>query len=238
MKDSVISIHNLSVAYHRELVLNNVSLEIPKGSLMAVVGPNGAGKSTLIQSMLGFLKPISGIVKMNGEQIHHHCKNIGYVPQRSSVDWDFPTSVFDTVLMGTYHRLGWFRRPGREEKKTAVDCIEKVGMAKYSNRHISELSGGQQQRVFLARALAQEVEVYLMDEPLQGIDSATEKTIVRILKTLQEKGKTIVVVHHDLQSLPDYFDHVTLLNRTIIAHGPLKTVLTQKNLTKTYGGYI
>jgi manganese/zinc/iron transport system ATP- binding protein len=233
-----LSVKNISVAYHRELVLHDVSMEIPHGVLMAVVGPNGAGKSTLIQSILGFIKPVTGSVTLNGQPVGKARSTIGYVPQRSSVDWDFPTTVLDTVLMGTYRSLGWFRRPGEKERNQAMESLEKVGMDAFSHRHISELSGGQQQRVFLARALVQDTDMYLMDEPLQGVDAATEKTIIGLLKQMKKQGKTIVVVHHDLQSLPHYFEWAALLNRELIGYGPMDKVLNEKNIHKTYAGYV
>ncbi len=234
----VIALQHISVAYHHEHVLHNVNLSIPHGVLMAVVGPNGAGKSTLIKTILGLVKPTKGVVRIYDKDIKTMRSSIGYVPQRSSVDWDFPTSVFDTVLMGTYHSLGWFRLPGKKEKERAHACLQKVGMDTYATRHISQLSGGQQQRVFLARALAQDTDIYLMDEPLQGVDAITERTIVRILKELNQQGKTIIVVHHDMQTLPHYFDWVTLLNKEVIASGHMDDVLTEETMVKTYGGFI
>lgn len=233
-----IEIERLSVAYHRDLVLHNITMQVPAGSLLAIVGPNGAGKSTLIQTILGFITPVTGRVRL--QQSNAVCARpvIGYVPQRSSVDWDFPITVMDTVCMGTYQRLGWFRRPGGKERADALACLDSVGMHAYADRHISELSGGQQQRVFVARALVQDADIYLMDEPLQGVDAATEKTIISLLKDMKKNGKTVIVVHHDLQTLPHYFEWAALLNRELIAYGEMDKVVTPENMQKTYAGYV
>lgn len=227
-----IVIDQISVAYSRELILDQLSCAIPQGGLVAIVGPNGAGKSTLLKSMLGFLKPLQGTISYMGTQ---RPPVMGYVPQRSSVDWDFPATVHDVVMMGTYHRLGWFRRPGTAEQEAAHDALKTVGMSHYADHHISELSGGQQQRVFLARALAQQTEITLMDEPLQGVDATTEEVILKTLHTLKDQQKTVIVVHHDILTVQDWFDDVILLNRKVIAHGKTADVLTQDNLSKTYG---
>src|SRR5690554_7281036 len=202
---------------------------------MAIIGPNGAGKSTLIKGMLDLVKPISGSTIFFGQRYHEARSKIAYVPQKGSVDWDFPTTVFDVVLMGTYGDLGWIKRPGLKEKKRALEALEKVGMLSFKNRQISQLSGGQQQRVFLARALVQNASIYFMDEPFQGVDATTEVTIINILKELRKAGKTVVVVHHDLQTVPEYFDWVTFLNVKKIATGPVKDIFNDDNLTKTYG---
>ncbi len=203
---------------------------------MAVVGPNGAGKTTLIKAMLGLLKPVSGAVRfLDGNDEIRTLKNrIGYVPQSGSVDWDFPATVQDVVLMGCYGKLGWIRRPGKPDVELAKQMLAKVGMQEYASRQISQLSGGQQQRVFLARALAQEAEVYFMDEPFKGVDAQTERAIVALLKELKEQNKTVVVVHHDLQTVPDYFDWVTLINLRVVACGPVEEVFHEDNLKKTY----
>lgn len=232
----VVEVEDLTVAYNARPVLWDVDLKIPRGQLMAVVGPNGAGKTTLIKAMLGLLKPVTGTVRFaNGnDDIHALKKQIGYVPQSGSVDWDFPATVQDVVLMGCYGKLGWIRRPRKSDIELTKQMLSKVGMQDYSNRQISQLSGGQQQRVFLARALTQEAEVYFMDEPFKGVDAQTEKAIVMLLKDLKEQGKTVVVVHHDLQTVPDYFDYVTLINLRIIASGPVKEVFNEENLKKTY----
>ena len=194
---------------------------------MALVGPNGAGKSTLIKTILKFLKQITGEIKINA-------KTLAYVPQRNSVDWDFPTTLFDVVEMGCYGRVGLFKRVSKEEKEKVLKAIEQVGMLEFKDRQISELSGGQQQRAFIARALVQEADIYLMDEPFQGVDSTTEKSIVEILKQLKAEGKTIIVVHHDLQTVPTYFESVALINKTVIVSGKVSEVFTQENIDVTY----
>lgn len=194
---------------------------------MALVGPNGAGKSTLIKTILKFLKQITGEIKINA-------KTLAYVPQRNSVDWDFPTTLFDVVEMGCYGRVGLFKRVSKEEKQKVLKAIEQVGMLEFKDRQISELSGGQQQRAFIARALVQEADIYLMDEPFQGVDSTTEKSIVEILKQLKAEGKTIIVVHHDLQTVPTYFESVALINKAVIISGKVSEVFTQENIDVTY----
>lgn len=239
MKDTIVEVHDLTVAYNQKPVLWDIELEIPRGSLAAIVGPNGAGKTTLLKSILGLIKPISGQVIFNdpnGEPITKLKNRIGYVPQSESVDWDFPATVFDVVLMGRYGHIGWVKRPKKEDKQEALDIIKKVGLEEYANRQISQLSGGQQQRVFLARALVQDAEIYFMDEPFKGVDAKTEKVIIDLLKKLQSSGKTVIVVHHDLQTVPEYFDWVTLINLQIIANGPVAKVFTDKNLNKAYQG--
>jgi len=235
---SAIEVTDLTVAYHEKPVLWDVDLDVPPGVLMAVVGPNGAGKTTMIKSILGLIKPAAGQVLIYGKPYQEQRKLVGYVPQRGSVDWDFPTSVLDVVTMGTYGSLGWIRRPGRSEREKALNALEQVGMQSFAQRQISQLSGGQQQRVFLARALVQNAQVYFMDEPFQGVDATTERAIVSLLQTLRAAGKTVVVVHHDLQTVPEYFDWVTLINVRRIASGPVKDVFTEKNLRLTYGGRV
>ena len=224
---NAIEIRNLTVAYGENIALENFNLDIEVGSLMALVGPNGAGKSTLIKTILKFLKQITGEIKINA-------KTLAYVPQRNSVDWDFPTTLFDVVEMGCYGRVGLFKRVSKEEKQKVLKAIEQVGMLDFKDRQISELSGGQQQRAFIARALVQEANVYLMDEPFQGVDSTTEKSIVDILKKLKSEGKTLLVVHHDLQTVPTYFESVTFINKNVITSGKIKEVFTQENIDKTY----
>ena len=224
---NAIEIKNLTVAYGENIALENFNLDVEVGSLVALVGPNGAGKSTLIKTILKFLKQITGKIKING-------KNLAYVPQRNSVDWDFPTTLFDVVVMGCYGRVGLFKRVNKKEKQKVFKAIEQVGMLDFKDRQISELSGGQQQRAFIARALVQEADIYLMDEPFQGVDSTTEKSIVDILKKLKSEGKTLLVVHHDLQTVPTYFESVTFINKTVIASGKVKEVFTQENIDKTY----
>ena len=224
---NAIEIRNLTVAYGENIALENLNLDVEAGSLMALVGPNGAGKSTLIKTILKFLKQITGEIKING-------KTLAYVPQRNSVDWDFPTTLFDVVEMGCYGRVGLFKRVSKEEKQKVLKAIEQVGMLDFKDRQISELSGGQQQRAFIARALVQEADIYLMDEPFQGVDSTTEKSIVDILKKLKSDGKTLIVVHHDLQTVPTYFETVTFINKSVIASGKVKEVFTQKNIDMAY----
>ncbi len=235
--DYAVHIEDLTVAYDSKPVLWDIDLDIPQGKLMAVVGPNGAGKTTLLKAMLGLLVPVTGTVNFFKEKENNLRKlknKVAYVPQSGSVDWDFPATVLDIVLMGCYGRLGFIRRPGKKEKEMAMECLQKVGMEAFHNRQISQLSGGQQQRVFLARALMQTADIYFMDEPFKGVDIQTEKAIVQLLKELRESGKTVVVVHHDLQTVKEYFDWVTLINIKIIASGPVEEVFHESNLKKAY----
>ena len=236
MKNAAIEVNDLTVAYKDSPVLWDIDMEVPKGVLMAIVGPNGAGKTTLLRAVLGLIEPTAGWLSIFGKPYASQRKRVGYVPQRGSVDWDFPTHALDVVMMGRYGHLGWFKRPGKKEQEMALNSLEKVGMEDFADRQISQLSGGQQQRVFLARALVQDADIYFMDEPFVGVDAATEKAIVAILQDLRKKGKTVIVVHHDIQTLKEYFDWVMLLNVRRIAIGPTKTVLTVDNLRKTYGG--
>lgn len=231
-----LKIDNLSVAYQKKPVLRNVSFEVPEGKLIGIIGPNGAGKSTLIKAVLGLIPRLSGEVSIYGRPYAEQRSMIGYVPQRESVDWDFPTNALDVVMMGRYGHLGWFKRPGSTEKKIAMDCLAKVGMTDYSDRQISQLSGGQQQRIFLARALAQDAKLYFMDEPFVGVDAATEKAIITLLNELKMQGKTVLVVHHDLATVQEYFDWVLLLNVNLIDFGPADQVFTADKLQQTYGG--
>ena len=231
-----LQIENLTVAYGDKAVLRDVTISMPPGKLTAIIGPNGAGKSTLIKSVLDIVPTASGAVRVFGRPLRTQRRLVGYVPQRSSVDWHFPTNALDVVLMGTYGRLGWIRRPGKAQREWAMGCLGKVGMADYAHRQISQLSGGQQQRVFLARALAQDAQLYLMDEPFAGVDATTERAIIALLQDLRSQGKTVVCVHHDLESAPEYFDWVVLLNVRLIASGPSAVTLTQQNLARTYGG--
>ena len=235
---NAIDVTDLTVAYNEKPVLWDVDLSVPRGVLMAIVGPNGAGKTTLIKAILGLFKPAAGQVLIDGKPYNQQRLKVGYVPQRGSVDWDFPTSVLDVVMMGRYGALGWFRRPGAKERAAALEALEKVGMREYAERQISQLSGGQQQRVFLARALVQDAQIYFMDEPFVGVDAVTEKTIVTLLQDLRAAGKTVLVVHHDLQTVPEYFDWVTLMNVRRIASGPVADVFTEHNLRLAYGGRI
>ena len=231
-----LEIHDLTVAYHKRPVLWGVDVEVPAGQLVGVIGPNGAGKSTLIKAAMGLLPVSSGWVKVFGQPVKDNLRRVGYVPQRESVDWDFPVSVMDVVLMGRYGHLGLFNRPRKEDREVARECLEKVKMLPYADRQISNLSGGQQQRVFLARALAQESDLYFMDEPFAGVDAATEAAIVTILQELKDQGKTLLVVHHDLPTAKTYFDSLLLLNMRVVAFGPTEEVFNYDLLQSTYGG--
>lgn len=233
-----IQVDDLTVAYREKPVLWDVDLTVPAGVLMAIVGPNGAGKSTLIKAILGLVRTAAGRVRVHGRPYAEQRRMVAYVPQRGSVDWDFPTSVLDVVTMGTYATLGWMRRPGKRERERSMAALAQVGMEDFAERQISQLSGGQQQRVFLARALVQDAGLYLMDEPFQGVDARTERAIVDVLQQLRGAGKTVVVVHHDLETVPEYFDWVLLLNVRRIASGPVSEVFTDENLRATYGGRV
>ncbi len=235
---AAVQIRDLTVAYREQPVLWDIDLDVSPGVLMAIVGPNGAGKTTLIKAILGLIKTAAGQIRILGKPYRSIASSVGYVPQRGTVDWDFPTSVLDVVLMGLYGRLGWIRRPGKDERNEAMAALEKVDMADFAHRQISQLSGGQQQRVFLARALIQDAHVYFMDEPLQGVDATTERAIISILRSLRSAGKTVLVVHHDLQTVSNYFDEILLLNVRRIASGPVSEVFTDTNLGLTYGGRI
>ena len=234
--DSPLSIHAMTVAYQRKPVLWDVDYDAPTNALVAIVGPNGAGKSTLIKAALGLVPRASGLVEFWGEPYKRVRDRVAYVPQRESVDWSFPVSALDVVCMGRYRRVGWLRPVGRAHKRAAHECLDRVGLADLAHRQISQLSGGQQQRVFLARALAQEGDLYVMDEPFAGVDAATERAIVALLRELRDAGKTAIVVHHDLQTVPQYFDHALLLNMRVVASGPVDEIFTEDNLQKTYGG--
>jgi manganese/zinc/iron transport system ATP- binding protein len=231
-----VEIHDMTVAYHRKPVLWDVDLALPERKLIGVVGPNGAGKSTLIKAALGLVPLASGKVEIYGQPYAKQRHLVGYVPQRESVDWDFPVTVFDVVLMGTYGRLGWVRRPGASERRQAHECLAQVAMDPFARRQIRQLSGGQQQRVFLARALAQDAQIYFMDEPFAGVDAATEQAIFGVLQKLRENGKTVIVVQHDLQTVRQYFDYVVLLNMRLVDAGPTETTFSNENLQKTFGG--
>jgi manganese/zinc/iron transport system ATP- binding protein len=233
-----VTVRDLTVAYDEKPVLWDVDLDIAPASLTAVIGPNGAGKSTLIKAILGLVPLAAGTVSIFGRPYAKNRRMVGYVPQRGSVDWDFPTDALDVVMMGLYAKVGWIRRPGRKERRAAMECLDQVGMADFARRQISQLSGGQQQRVFLARALAQDTPLYFMDEPFAGVDATTERTIIELLKRLRGEGKTVVVVHHDLQTAPEYFDRVALLNVRLVASGPIADAYTEANLRRTYGGRV
>ncbi|MSR58524.1 MAG: metal ABC transporter ATP-binding protein [Planctomycetaceae bacterium] len=231
-----IEIHDLTVSYDKRPVLWNIDVALPEGQIIGVIGPNGAGKSTLIKAVLGLLPVDSGWVRIYGEPLTKHRNVVGYVPQRESVDWDFPVTVRDVVLMGTCGRLGLFRRPGAAERACCDRSLEQVEMAAYADRQISNLSGGQRQRVFLARALAQQSRIYLLDEPFVGVDAATESAIIELLRSMKREGRTLLVVHHDLQTVPQYFDSLLMLNMRLVAFGPTQEVFTEVLLQKTYGG--
>jgi manganese/zinc/iron transport system ATP- binding protein len=234
--NTALEIHDLTVAFDRKPVLWNIDLLIPQGKLVGIIGPNGAGKSTLIKAAMGILPLSSGFVKLFDKPLNEIRDRVSYVPQRESVDWDFPASVMDVVLMGRYAKLGLFKRPRKADKDVAMDCLKKVGMEGFINRQISQLSGGQQQRTFLARALAQQADLYFMDEPFAGVDAATEKAIVTLLREMTDQNKTVIVVHHDLQSVSQYFDWVVMLNTRLVASGPTEKTFTSENLEATYGG--
>jgi len=233
---AILQVNDLQAAYRKNRVLDHVSFEVKQGTLTGIVGPNGAGKSTLLKVMLELHPRLAGHVQFFGTQLSKVKTRIGYVPQRGSVDWDFPTNALDVVMMGLYGRIGWLKLPKRCHKDQALAALDQMGMADYANRQISQLSGGQQQRVFLARALVQNADLYFMDEPLAGVDAATETAIMATLKELKGAGKTVMVVHHDLQTVEEYFDHVLLLNRTVVAHGSTESTFTKDNVYRAYGG--
>ena len=231
-----LSVYDLTVAYHRKPVIWDVSFDIPLGSLVGVVGPNGAGKSTLLKAVMDLVPRASGRVAIFGQPYRQARHRVGYVPQRESVDWDFPVDALDVVTMGLYSKIGWCMPVRKKHRQAALEALQRVGIAELAHRQISQLSGGQQQRTFLARALVQEVDLYLMDEPFAAVDAATERAIVDILREMKQRGKTAIVIHHDLQTVREYFDYVILLNMRIVAHGPVDDVFTSENLQKTYGG--
>lgn len=236
MEDVIVQVEDLTMAYHDKPVLWDNDVDIIRNSRTAIVGPNGAGKSTLLKGILGLEKTLSGEVYIMGQSLKKVKKQIAYIPQASSVNWDFPTTVLDVVLMGRYVHLGWIKRPTEDDRVIAEKALKKIGMYDFKDRQISQLSGGQRQRVFIARAIAQDAEIYFMDEPLAGVDKKTEKIIMDFLKESQEQGKTSVVVHHDLRTLTEYFDHVVILNKKVIAQGPVDEVFTEDNINKAFGG--
>lgn len=231
---SIVKVEDLSMAYREKPVIWDIDLEIIKNSRTAIVGPNGAGKSTLLKGILNLMKPLSGFVRFEGLPFKQYYKNIAYVPQLGSVNWDFPTTVFDVVLMGRYVHLGWLARPGRKDRQIAAQALDRIGLTDFAKRQISELSGGQRQRVFLARAIAQDAEIYFMDEPLQGVDIKSEAVIINTIKEFQKNGKTIVAVHHDLSQVEDYFDRVAIINKRLVAEGSIKEAFTKKNIDLAY----
>ena len=232
MEEVIIKVEDLTIAYHDKPVLWDNDVNIVKNSITAVIGPNGAGKSTLIKGILGLQKKLSGEILIMGEPFKKVQKKINYIPQASAVNWDFPTTVLDVVLMGRYVHLGWIKRPGKKDVEIAKKAIERIGLSDFKNRQISQRSGGQRQRVFIARAIAQDAEIYFMDEPLAGVDKVTEKVMVDFFKEEQKRGKTFVVVHHDLATIKEYFDHVVILNKKVIAEGKVADAFTKENLEK------
>jgi manganese/zinc/iron transport system ATP- binding protein len=233
---SPLCVRDLTVAYHRRPVIWDIDYTAPAGKLIAVVGPNGAGKSTFLAACLDLVRRVSGRIWIFGESFRKQRHRVGYVPQRESVDWDFPVNALDVVAMGLYRQIGWCWPVTARYRRKALEALERVGMADYAHRQIRQLSGGQQQRVFLARALVQDADLYLMDEPFAGVDAATERAIVELLRQMRAAGKTVIAVHHDLQTVAEYFDHVLLLNMRLVAAGPVSEVFTPENIRKTYGG--
>lgn len=238
MSDSIIHVEDLTIAYHDRPVIWDVDLDIAENSRTVIIGPNGAGKSTLIKGMLGLIKPLSGYVTMMGKPYNKVYKEVAYMPQQGDVNWDFPTTVLDVVMMGLYVHLGWIRRPKRGDREIAMKALEKMGMEEFADRQIAKLSGGQKQRVFLARAIAQNARIYFMDEPLAGVDIKTEGIIMETIREFQEQGKTVIVVHHDLNTVEKYFDHVVMINKRVIAAGPLETVFTKENIATAYSNRV
>jgi manganese/zinc/iron transport system ATP- binding protein len=229
-------IRDLNVAYGRKVVVWDLDLTVPPGKTMAIVGPNGAGKSTLLKAALGIVPLASGRIEFFGKPLNSVRQRVAYVPQRESVDWDFPVSAWEVVAMGLYRQIGWFGRVRAEHRERALAALAKVGLSEFARRQISQLSGGQQQRVFLARALVQSADLFLMDEPFASVDAATERAIVAVLNELRDQGRTVVCVHHDLQTVPEYFQHVALINMRLVRQGPVDEVFTAENLRRTYGG--
>ena len=231
-----LSVYDLTVAYHRKPVIWDVGFDIPPGALVGIVGPNGAGKSTLLKAVMELIPRASGRIQVFGKSYRQNRHRVGYVPQRETVDWDFPVDALDVVTMGLYSKVGWCLPVRKKHREAGREALARVGIADLAGRQISQLSGGQQQRTFLARALVQDADLYLMDEPFVGVDAATESAIVDILREMRSNGRTAVVVHHDLQTVPTYFDFVVLLNMRVVAHGRVEDVFTPENLQKTYGG--
>ena len=237
-EEKIIEVKGLSVSYERKRVLTNIFLDVFKGNIYGVIGPNGAGKSTLFKAILGLIDVNSGTILIEGEEIKDKRKRVVYVPQKNDVDWNFPATVFDIVLMGRYPHKGIFNRMNEEDIKIATDALEQVGIVHLRDAQIGQLSGGQQQRVFLARALCQGAEIFLLDEPFVGVDITTEEKIISILKQLADEGKTLLVVHHDLSTVNSYFDKVVLLNQRLIAYGDTETTFVEENIAKAYGGQL
>ncbi|APX13379.1 metal ABC transporter ATP-binding protein [Tateyamaria omphalii] len=233
---SPLAVRGMTVSYGQTPAIFSVDMTLRAGAMTAIVGPNGAGKSTLLKAALGVITPLAGSVTVFGGTMADMRARIAYVPQRASVDWDFPVRVIDVVMMGMYRQLGLLGRVRGAHRALARDCLDRVGMADFAHRQIGQLSGGQQQRVFLARALAQEADIYVLDEPFAGVDAATEKAIIAVLQGLRDAGKTVLAVHHDLATVPDYFDDVVLLNTQVVAAGPVAQAFTEDNLQAAYGG--
>ena len=233
-----IEVHNLTTTYGGTPVLWDIDFELPGGQIIGVIGPNGSGKTTLLKTIMGLLEPASGYVKIFDQSLEKVRERVAYVPQRETVDWDFPASVYDVVMLGRYRKHNLFKRTREPDKEIVLQAIEKVGLTEFKDRQISQLSGGQQQRVFIARALAQGADLYLMDEPFVGVDAATENSILELLAEMKAEGKTVVIIHHDLQTVSDYFDYLVLLNTRLVAQGPATEVLTKENLTNAYGGQL
>lgn len=238
MEAGSIEVHNLTVTYGGAPVLWDIDFTLPKGQIIGVIGPNGSGKTTLLKSMMGLIEPASGYVKIFDQPLDKVRERVAYVPQRESVDWDFPASVYDVVEMGRYRKNNLLRRLQSSDKEIVLESIEKVGLTALKDRQISQLSGGQQQRVFVARSLAQKADIYLMDEPFVGVDAATENSILQLLTEMKAEGKTVVIIHHDLQTVSEYFDYLVLLNTRLIAKGPAQEVFTRENLSNAYGGQL
>ncbi len=234
---NAIEIKHLNVSYYDHLVLNDINLNIPQGVMCAISGPNGAGKTTLVKSILNFIPHLTGSININGKGLKQEIDNISYVPQKESVNWQFPTTVSDVVLMGTYRELGWFKRPGKTQKDKANQAMKQLGILDLANKEIASLSGGQQQRVFLARMLCQDADIIFLDEPLVGIDKKSEQIIMNILNQLKEEGKTIIVVHHDLATIEKYFDYLVLVNHKIVTSGYVKDIFTPDNINQAYGEF-
>ncbi len=238
LNEQSVEVHDLTVVYDRKPALWDIDFVLPKGKLIGVIGPNGSGKSTLIKSMMGIVPKSSGWVKIFGENIDKVRHKVSYVPQRESVDWDFPTNVEDVVMMGRYGRKNLLKRATKGDHIIVEESLKKVGMWPFKDRQIAQLSGGQQQRVFMARALAEQAELYLMDEPFAGVDAATENSIFKVFQEIRDSGKTMMVVHHDLQSAAKYFDWIVLLNTRLVAYGPIQDVFTKEYMEEAYGGQL
>lgn len=229
-----LTLENVTMAYDIKPVIFDISMKVPSGTSVAIIGPNGAGKSTLLKGLVGLAKPITGQIHYDDQPLKSKRSQIAYVPQKDSVDWNFPATVFDVVMMGRYAKLGYFKRPNKLDKQKVIEALETVDMLEFRNRQIDELSGGQKQRVFLARALVSEAEIFLLDEPFQGVDARSEQTIAAVLKKLETAGKTLIVVHHQLSTVKEYFSMVALLNVQLVAFGPTEEVFTATNIKNTF----